>query len=73
MSRAMSKLVIMSKVGKDHILEKLKDLKVSQSLKHSWWEEHQSTAIRKSDQQSFPFIEDRKSPKEMVFCWCFRH
>ena len=67
MSRAMSKLITMSEVVRDQILEKSKDLKESQNPKHSW----QETSIccnREVKSIAFPLIEDRKSPDEMVFC-----
>ena len=66
-SRVMSKSLIMSEMVGDHILEKSKDLSDSQNSKNSWrkasiycnWE------VRSV---AFPLIDDRKSPKEMVFC-----
>ena len=66
----MSKSLTMSKMVGDQILEKSKDLTDSQNSKHSWRE---ASICRNYEVRSvaFPLIEDRKSPKEMVFYWFF--
>ena len=70
-SRVMSKSLTMFEMVGDKILEKSKDLSDSQNSKHSWQEAliYRNLEVRLA---TFPLIDDRKSPKEIVFCWCFR-
>ena len=65
-SRVMSKSLKMFEIVGGQILEKSKDLSDSQNSKHSWQE---ASIYPNWDVRSvaFPLIEDRKSPKEMVF------
>ena len=71
MLRAMPKLVTMSEVLRDQVLEKLKDLKEFQNSKHCWGEASIYCNLEVRSVAS-PLIKDRKSPKEMVSWQCFR-
>ena len=70
-SRVMSESLTMSEIVGHNILEKSKDLSDSQNSKHSLWEVSicRNWEVRST---TLPVIEDRKSRKEMVFCWYFR-
>ena len=67
MNKAMSKPITMYEVLRDHIFEKSKDLKESQNPKSAI-----SSLEVKSVLGVLGLFKDRKSPKEMVFYWCFR-